>query len=67
MSIKKTMKKTYYVRHWPLHKEIFDLRGRRTKQTYQPNDPVELTDAEFLKYKHLVETAEQVEALKKGK
>lgn len=54
MSIKET-KKTYLVRSFVLHKEIF-TQGRKSRQTYQPGDAVELTDTEAKRYQHLIET-----------
>ena len=53
---------TYYVRDFPLHKEIIDLRGRKTRQTFRPTEKVDLTEAEAKRYQHLIETEEQVKA-----
>ena len=60
----KPIKKTYHVRDYPLHREIIDSRGRKTRQTYQPHDPVELTDYEASRYQHLIETEEQLASRK---
>ena len=66
MPLKETTK-TYYVRDFPLHKEIFDRRGRKTRQTFRPSETVDLTEAEFLRYQHLVETEEQAKSRQGGK
>ena len=65
--VNKELKKTYHVRDFPLHKEIISSTGRKTRQTYQPHDPVELTDAEAKRYQHLIETEEQLNSRKGGK
>ena len=57
----KEVKKTYYVRNFPLHKEII-VSGRKSRQTYRPGDAVELTEVEFLRYQHLIETEEQIKS-----
>lgn len=49
----------YYVRDFTLHKEIVGRHGQKTRQSYQPGDPVELNEIEFKKYQHLVETEAQ--------
>ena len=59
--------KTYYVRDFPLHKDVFDLRGRKTRQTFRPTEKVDLTEVEFLRYQHLIETEEQVKSRQGGK
>ena len=61
MAITKEPKKTYYVRDFPLHKEII-TNGRKSRQTFGSGDSVELTDAEAIRYKHLIETEEQVKS-----
>ena len=57
----KETKKTYYVRNYPLHKEIV-VKGRKSRQTYRPGDAVELTPEEAKRYQHLIETEEQVKS-----
>lgn len=51
----KESKKTYYVRNFVLHKEIISALGRKSRQTYQPGDAVELTEIEAKRYQHLIE------------
>ncbi|MDJ0591127.1 MAG: hypothetical protein QNJ72_14215 [Pleurocapsa sp. MO_226.B13] len=53
------MSNKYYVRDFPLHKEIVGAGGRKSRQVYQPGDAVELTEAEAFRYQHLIETEEQ--------
>lgn len=60
MPTTKETKKKYYVRNFPLHKQIIGSNGRKTKQTYQSHDPIELTDAEAKRYQHLIETEDQL-------
>lgn len=62
------MSNKYYVRDFPLHKEIVGAGGRKSRQIYQPGDAVELTEAEAVKYQHLIETEAQVKSreTKKG-
>lgn len=56
------MSNKYYVRDFPLHKEIIGAGGRKSRQVYQPGDAVELTEAEAIKYQHLIETEEQYQS-----
>ena len=62
----KELKKTYYVRNFPLHKEII-TQGRKSRQTYRPFDAIELTETEAKRYQHLIETEEQFSSRKGGK
>ena len=55
----------YYVRNFPLHKEIMGRNGKKSRQIYQQGDPVELNESEFPKYQHLVETEEQLNSRQK--
>lgn len=63
--MEKEVKQTYYVRDFPLHRETIGVNGRKTRQTYQPHEPVELTEAEALRYQHLIEV--QVKTQIEGK
>ena len=52
--------KVYYVRSLTLQREIIDPDdGSKSLQGYKPGSKVELTEAEAIKYQHLVETEEQ--------
>jgi chaperone required for assembly of F1-ATPase len=53
---------TYYVCSLPLHKEIYDHDGTKSLQAYKPGSKVELTEEQAVKYKHLIETQEQVDS-----
>lgn len=48
----------YHVRTLPLHLEKI-VNGKKTRQVFQFGEVVELSDEEFTRYKHLVETEEQ--------
>jgi hypothetical protein len=56
------MSNKYYVRDFPLHKEIVGAGGRKSRQVYQPGDTVELTEVEAIKYQHLIETEAQIQS-----
>ena len=55
----------YIVRNYALHKVVVNSKGVKSTQIYQQGDPVELTDAEYQQYKHLVETEEQFNSRQK--
>lgn len=54
----------YYVRTLPLHLEKV-VNGKKSRQVFQYGESVELTDEEFIKYKHLVETEAQYKSRQK--
>ncbi len=64
--MEKEIKQTYCVRDFPLHRETISALGRKTRQTYQPHEPVELTEAEAMRYQHLIQpqTKTQTESKK---
>ena len=55
----------YIVRNYALHKVVVNSKGGKSTQIYQQGESVELTDAEYQQYKHLVETEEQFNSRQK--
>ena len=55
----------YIVRNYALHKVVVNSKGVKSTQVYQQGESVELTDAEYQQYKHLVETEEQFNSRQK--
>ena len=51
-----TNTKVYYVRSLALQREILGADGSKSLQAYKPGSKVELSEAEAIKYQHLVES-----------
>lgn len=62
--------KTYRVRNFlPLHREVWTKKASGTQKsikTYQTGEQIDLEEAEFQKYEHLLETEEQFKSREKA-